>query len=321
MKKPLSFNALVAALLIGIAADNAWPDDTSPGGSAVQAPAAIPGFVPGGYPPPPAWGGYPQQRQQPSQWPLPSPGYGQLPPYYPPYGPYRAAPAAPAAPGKNSLSADLKQAREQLSAKSTELDSANGQLAALQAALQAARETLLHAQSENTLSSRQLATAVAQADTLRNMLAELTARLESQQATLLSAVHTRAAEQDSVHSAPAGRDEPLAATQAEAQNAQQAQTGTTSSGQQLSTAREQAAAYNNELLELKAQLKNQKTTLQDTGRTLAAVIAERDGVLADMSAVVAERDRLQKALATCRQELTLARSASTAIQTEINTPK
>lgn len=318
MKKLSSFNTLVAAVLIGIAADNAWPDDATPVGSAVQAPAAMPGFVPGGYPPPPAWGGYPQPRQQPSQWPVPSPGYGRLPPYYPPYGPYRAAPAAP---GGKSLSADLKQAREQLGAKSVELDLANAQLAALQADLQTARETLLHAQSENTLSSRQLATAVAQADTLRNVLAELTIRLESQQATLQNAVQTRAAEQDSVHSAHDGHDEPLATAQAEAQNAQQAQTGTSTSGQQLSTAREQAAAYINELLELKAQLKNQKTTLQDTGRTLAAVIAERDGVLADMSAVVAERDRLQKNLATCRKELALARNASNAIQSEINTPK
>lgn len=304
MNKLPSFATLVTAALIGIAAESAWSDEATPNGSAVpamQTPAPETGYVPGWYPPPPNTGGYAQPRQQPSQWPVSPPGYGQLPPYYPPHGQYRAVPAAPAV---NPLSAELKQTQEQLRAKSAELDTAiatleqhrqqitddqqqnqmlaaerdrlrddldsrDKQLATLQADLQAAMEVIQQAQSENALSSQQLGTAMAQADTLKNELTELNSWLESQKTTLQNAE-----------------------LQTTPQALQQAQSETTAPSQLLSTAEAQAEAFNNELIELKAQLENQKITLQDTGQALAAVVAERDG--------------LQKDLAACHRELTRA---------------
>ncbi|MDH3560645.1 MAG: hypothetical protein OEN52_06805, partial [Gammaproteobacteria bacterium] len=144
MNKLPSFATLVTAALIGIAAESAWSDEATPNGSAVpamQTPAPETGYVPGWYPPPPNTGGYAQPRQQPSQWPVSPPGYGQLPPYYPPHGQYRAVPAAPAV---NPLSTELKQTQEQLKAKSAELDTAI-------AALEQHRQQITNDQQQNQM--------------------------------------------------------------------------------------------------------------------------------------------------------------------------
>lgn len=316
-----SINALAAAALIGIAAESAGSEPATPKGAAAsiaQRPAPASASVPGWYAPPPRPGGYVQAGQQPSPWPAPPPAYGQWPPYYMPYGRYRPATATAA---ENPLSTELRQTQEQLTAKTAELDTAhatvaqiqlklqlsleaertlNERLAALQAELRAATEVLQQVQTETAVSSRQLDTAMTQADTLGKSLAELSDRLENQKTTLGNALQIRAAEQDSAHYATAGRDEQPTAPKAELQAAkevlQQVQADT---NQPTRT----AGSFVNELTELKAQLENQKTTLRNTGHTLATVAAERDGLLADMSAVVAERDKLKHDLAACRRQL------------------
>jgi hypothetical protein len=234
-------NILVAAVLIGITAESAWSEEATPsepGAPAEQTASPGTGYVPGRYPPSPNRGGYAQPWQQPSQWTAPPPGYRQLRPYYPPYGQYRAAPAAPT---ENPLSVNLKQTQEQLAAKSTELNTANEQLATLQAELQATREVLQQAQSENTVASQQLSTTMEQADTLKNVLTELKARLDAQNTKLLSAVQAAAvADDDNVDNAVAS-------------GAEQAQFPTTTSAQPGNAASAQTEVRDNELTKPEAQ--------------------------------------------------------------------
>jgi hypothetical protein len=325
MSKLSPVNALAAATLFAVAAGSAWSDEATPQGTALpaaQTAAPVTGFVPPGwYVPPPGQGGYAQPWQLPS-WPAPPPGYGHPPPYYPPYGQFRAVPATPA---KNPLSAELRQTREQLTAKSTELDTANAQLATLQADLQAATEALQQALSETAISSQQLGTAMAQAESLRDVLADLAARLDSQQTTLQTAGQTRGGENDSVRSTPADLDEPPTASKAEPQAVPQAlqrpRPGTATPAQLRSAAGTQAGVYDNELTELKVQLENQKIILEDKGQALAAVVAERNGLLADMTSAVAEREGLQKDMVVCRRELTRAQAALSTTHSRVNTPR
>jgi len=232
-------NILVAAALIGIAAESAWSEEATPSVPAApteQTASPGTGYVPG-YPPGPNRGGYAQPWHQPPPWPAPPPGYGQLRPYYPPYGQYRAVPAAPT---ENPLSVELKQTQEQLAAKSTELNTANEQLATLQAELQATREALQQAQSETTVASQQLSTAMEQADILKNVLTELNARLEAQNTRLLSVVQAAATDNDNVDSAVAS-------------DAEQAQSPTTTSAQPGSAASAETEVRDNELTKPEAQ--------------------------------------------------------------------
>ncbi len=191
------------------------------------------------------------------------------------------------------------------------LASRDKQLGTLQAEHQTAMKALLQSESGNTLSSQQLGTAMAQADSLKSVLSDLKARLENQQTTLQNAGRTWTTKHDSLASESASHDVHRTTSQAETPTAPQAQAETTGSDPLLSAARAQAEAFNNELTELKAQMANQKTLLRNTGHTLATVTTERDGLLADMTAVVAERDGLQEQLAACRRELTRAQDAST----------
>ena len=240
MNKLSPRNILVAAALIGIAAESAWSEEATPSVPAApteQTASPGTGYVPGRYPPGPNRGGYAQPWQQPSQWPAPPPGYRQLRPYYPPYRQYRAAPAAPT---ENPLSVNLKQTQEQLAAKSTELNTANEQLATLQAELQATREALQQAQTETTVASQQLSTTMEQADTLKNVLTELKARLDAQNSKLLSAVQAAAADNDNVDSAAAS-------------GAEQAQSTTTTSAQPGNAASAQTEVRDNELTKPEAQ--------------------------------------------------------------------
>jgi len=148
----------------------------------------------------------------------------------------------------------------------SDLASRDKQLVAVRADLLAATQTLQQAQSGNTLSSEQLGTAMAQADTLRDVLSKLKALLESQQTTLLNtSLQTTA-------------------PQAVQQAAQQAPPATTTSRQQPDAAGAQVAVLNSALNDVKLQLKNQNIRLQDTTQDLAAVIAERNGLQADLAA-------------------------------------
>ena len=157
-----------------------------------------------------------------------------------------------------TLTAEHEQLRSDLARR-------DKQLATVHADLLAATQTLQQAQSGNTLSNEQLGTAMAQADTLRNVLTELKALLESQQTTLQN-VGLQTAAPQAVNQAPPR---------------------TTTSRQQTGAAGAQVAVLNNALNEVKLQLENQNIRLQDTTQELAAVIAERNGLQAD--------------LATCRQ--------------------
>jgi outer membrane protein OmpA-like peptidoglycan-associated protein len=310
-----SFAAVVTATLIGITAESAWSDEATPNAPAKPAArtaAPATGVAPGWYPPPPVRGGYTRPWQQPSQWPVPPQGYGQLPPHYPPPGQYRATPAAPAT-AVNPLSAELKQAQEQLTAKRTELDIAHTMLEQL-------RGTLQHSiEAERTLREK-VADITSAQQALQARVTELTAALNTTTATLeqhqqqitndQEQTRTLTAERDRLHDDLASRDEELATVQAELQAAtqalEQAQAETSTSSQQLSEARSQAETFNIELTELKAQVENQKTTRLDTEQTRTE---ERDSLHSDL----ASRD---EQLATVHAELQAAREALQQAQAE-----
>lgn len=255
-----SFAALVTAALFAIAAGTAWadeaaqnvsaetvwsteaesnepaadvrPDKAAPEESdtpAAQTPAPVTTHVPGRYPPPPAWGGYPQAWQHPSQRPS----------YYLPQGQYRAAPAAPAV---NPLSAELNQAREQLAAKSTELDTARATLEQSRLELQQRLEA-------------------------ERVLNEKVADISSEHQVLQARMTELSTERDRLRDELAGRDRQQATLQAELQATMevllQAQSENTLTGQQLDTAMVQADRLRKTLAELKAWLETQKTTLDN----------------------------------------------------------
>jgi len=258
MNKLSLLKILVAAALIGVAAENAWSEEATPGVPATAAgqtatpetpaapagqtaapetPAAPAGqtaapgtgYVPVWYPPGPDQRGYAQPWSQPSQWPAPQPGYGQLPPYSPPYGQYRTGPGAQAV--ENALSARLKQTQEQLAAKMTELDTTKAQVAAKTSELETAREQLARlqtelqnataalrkAQSDTINAGQQFDTTKAQVDTLRNILCELAARIEIRETALQNALQTTAAEPGDTDGAAAGKVGTATAEQAEPQ--------------------------------------------------------------------------------------------------------
>ena len=290
-----SFAALVTATLIGITAESAWSDEATPSEPAkpaVQTPAPANGVAPGWYPPPPVRGGYTRPWPQPSQWPVPPQGYGQLPPHYPPPGQYRAVPAAPAAT-VNPLSAELKQAQEQLTAKNTELDVAHTMLEQL-------RGTLQHSIEAERMLRKKVADITSAQQALQARVTELTAALNTSTAILeqhqqqitndQEQTQTLTAERDRLHDDLASRDEELATVQAELQAAtqalQQAQAEASTSSQQLSEARSQAETFNNELTDLQAQLESQKTSLLNTEQTRTE-----------------ERDRLRSELASRNEQL------------------
>lgn len=216
--------ALVTATSIGIATECAWSDETTPGGSAVpavQTPAPATNPAAGYYPPPLRPGGYAQRWQQPSQWPAPPAGYRQVRPDYPQQRQYRPAPAAPA---KNPLSAESKQTQEQLTAKSTELDTARATIEQLQLKLQtsleaeralnekvaaisgeqqalqaqvtellAAPQAVQQAPSETTTSGQQPGVAGTEVAMLNGVLSELKIQLQNQNIRLEDAEQALAA--------------------------------------------------------------------------------------------------------------------------------
>jgi len=148
----------------------------------------------------------------------------------------------------------------------SDLASRDKQLVTVQADLQAAKQTLQQAQSGNTRSSEQLGTAMAQANTLRDVLSKLKTLLERQQTTLLNtSLQTTA-------------------PQAVQQAVQQAPPGATTSRQQPDAAGAQVAVLSSALNDVKLKLKNQNIRLQDATQDLAAVIAERNGLQADLAA-------------------------------------
>jgi len=314
MNKISSFAALVTVTLIGIAAESAWSDEATPNGSAkpaVQTPASTTGVTPGWYPPP-IRGGYTRPWQQLSQRPVPPRGFGQRPPSYPPPGQYRAVPTVPAA-AVNPLNAELKQTQEQLTAKSTELDTAHAMLEQLRGTLQRS------VAAERSL-RKNVADITSEQQALQARVTELTAALNTTTAALeqhrqqstnnQEQNRTLTAEHDRLRNDLASRDERLATVHAELQSARealqqaQAETGTTS--QQLSEARSQAETVNNELTELKTQLESQKTTLLNAEQTRTE---ERDRLHRDLAS-------RNEQLATAHAELQTTKEALQQAQTE-----
>ncbi len=234
----LTIKVFAAAALIGAASQSARSEEATPTVPAVTAdqtatPAnqtATPGtgHVPGWYPPTPDRRGYAQPWSQPSQWPAPPPGYGQLPPNSPPYGQYRTGPGVPV---ESPLSATLKQTQDQLAAKSTALDTTREKLAAQTTELETTREQLTKlqteflaattalqkAQSDTINTGRQVDTTMTQVDTFKKILCELAARIETRKTALQNALQTTAAKPVDPDSAAAGEDESETTGQAEPQ--------------------------------------------------------------------------------------------------------
>jgi chromosome segregation ATPase len=241
MKIMPSLAALVTATSIGIATGHAWSDETTPGR-------------------------YMQRWQQPSHWPAPPAGYGQMRPYYPPQRQYRAVPAAPV---KNPVSAESKQSQEQLTEKSTELDRAQVTLEQLQLKLQHSRE------AERALNEK-VAAITGEQQAFQAQVAKLQEKLETSNAALEQQSQqitndqqqnlTLTAEHERLRSDLDSRDKQLATVQADLlasrQALQQAQSGNTLSSEQLGTAMAQADTLKNLLTELKTRLESQQTTLQ-----------------------------------------------------------
>ena len=326
MNKILSFATLLIAALFGIAAESAWSDEARPNmnaAPAVQTAAPMTGFVPGPYQPPSSRGRYAQSWQQPSQWPapprgyyaqlpprpwqrpsqrpVPPHGYGQLPPRYQPRRQYRAVPAAPAAV-ENPLGAELKQTRQQLTAKSTELDNTQATLEQYRVKLRGSLET------EQALKEK-LANITSEQQDVQARATELTAVLNASTATLEQHRQQIAnkqqqnqlltAERDQLRNDLAGRDKQLATLQAELQELtqalQQARSEATSSGQQLSKARK----FNKSLSELTTKLRRQKTALLKAEQTRTT---EHDSLRSDLAS-------RNKQLATLQAELQVASKA------------
>lgn len=291
MNKLTSFAALAAAALIGSLSASAWSDERTSSwsdevisyGTAAppdQAPAAKPApapastAVPGQYAPP-VQGGYAQPWQQAPQWRAPQQGYGQFRPYYPQGGQYPAYPAAPATaapaatPRKNPLGAELKQTREQLTAKSSELGEAYRRLDELDGKLQdslAAAEKLSDKVAYSTREQQALRVRVTELTTTLN-----TANTTLQQQHQLINNHQAqneqlATERDQLHGELAGRDEQLAALQSELQAATQAlaeaNAKADTAAEALSAARAQIGTHRDALTELAAELERLKARLQ-----------------------------------------------------------
>ncbi|MGB5260654.1 MAG: hypothetical protein WBO34_09050 [Gammaproteobacteria bacterium] len=263
MNKLTSYAALVAAALFGGVAESAWYDETTANETAApaeQPPAPAASVIPGWYPPP-NQSGYAQTWQQPPRWPAPQQGYGQFPPRYPAGGQYQAYPAAPAtAPAvrENPLGTKLKQTREELAAKNSELDEARSTLEELRAKLQDSLAT------EAKLSDK-IAYSTREQQALRVRVTELIDTVNTSRTTLeqqhqlinnhQAQIQQLSAERDQLHSELASRDEQLAALQSELQVAQQAI-------EALDATKAKIAAHRDELTRLEAGLEQLQTRLR-----------------------------------------------------------
>lgn len=320
MNNVSSFAALVTTMLIGIAAGSAWSHEVSPGAATIQTPARSTDSAPDWYPPPPPpnMGGYARPWQQPSRWPVSPQGYGQWPRPYPSYEQYQM-PAPTPTTAVNPLSAELKYTQEQLSAKNMELDE-------LHTTLEQLRVILQHRLIAEITLNEELEDITRKQQTLQLRVTELTTQPDS--TTDQQQIHTLTAERDRLHDDLASRDEQLATLQTELQAAtqasQQAQTETTTSNQQLSDARAQSEALKDELIKLQAQPGTRSATLMETAQTLGKVIAERDGLQAELAAHSEELSRAQAALTISQSETEALRqdvSAAAVVVTDPATSK
>ncbi len=270
MSKSTTLAALVATALIGSLPQTAWSEDptsSEPVAPAEQTPAPDSGVAPGPSPYTTP-GGYAQGWQQPPHWRAPQQPYGRFPPHYPQAGQYPAYPAAPATTRESPLKAELKQAQEELSAKSSELDEARGLLDQLRGELQDSQSVEARLTNDLEYSNREQ-------HALRVRVTELLSTLNSARTTLEQQhqlindhqVHHRelSAENEQLHSELASQDEQLAALESELQAATQAlaeaRAMASTASEALSAARLQAEAHRDALAELEAELQRQASRL------------------------------------------------------------
>ncbi len=276
MSKPTILAAVAATALIGGLPQIGWATDSASEvtTAAAEQPSTPQGSAaPGPYPPSQP-GGYPQAWQQPPQWRMPQPGYGHYPPRYPQAGQYPAYPAAPATAGDSPLKAELKQAQEQLSVKSSELDAARDRLDQLQGELQ-------NYQAADARLTNELDYSTREQQALRVRVTELLSTLNTAQATLeqqhqLISDHQAqhgelSTENERLHTELANRDEQLAALQSEllatTQALEESRAMTDTAADALSAARLQVEAHRNALAELEAELERQASRLQSDSKT------------------------------------------------------
>jgi OOP family OmpA-OmpF porin len=218
----------------------------------------------------------------------------------------------------------LQQAQAESTTSSRALSESKAQAETLNSEVAELKAQLNNQRAETATSSQALSNAKARAETLNTELAKLKTQLESQQTALHNTEQSLAAERDQLRRDLASRDEQLATVraglQSAAQTLQQAQAESTASSEALSESKTQAETLRNEVAELRTQLENQQTALQDAEKRLADVIAERDGLQADLAARNQELTQAQAALTTVQSEVDELRQARTAATEVVAAP-
>lgn len=250
MNIPRSFTALIVSTLLGCLSGTAWAEEAtlyqsisqgepaaaSPDSNTAARQAPATPAMPGQY-----W-------QQPPQWRMPQPMYPQFQPRHPYGGQYRAYPGTPAAAAPAPHTTELKQAQEQLAAKSSELDAANSTIEQLHVSLQESNAAATRLSDKLTYSSREQ-------QALRMRVIELTQALEQQNLQC-------SAERDQLHGKLAGLDIQLAELQSSLQAATravlQARSSLGMAGAGTGTARAQIETLRDALGRLEAELERQE---------------------------------------------------------------
>jgi OOP family OmpA-OmpF porin len=226
--------------------------------------------------------------------------------------------------GLQSATQALQQAQVESTTSSQVLSESKAQAETLNSEVAELKAQLNNQRAETATSSQALSNAKARAETLNTELAKLKTQLESQQTALHNTEQSLAAERDQLRRDLASRDEQLATVraglQSAAQTLQQAQAESTASSEALSESKTQAETLRNEVAELRTQLENQQTALQDAEKRLADVIAERDGLQADLAARNQELTQAQAALTTVQSEVDELRQARTAATEVVAAP-
>ncbi|MDH3985661.1 MAG: hypothetical protein OEV12_04490 [Gammaproteobacteria bacterium] len=258
MNKPLSHTTLLTAILVGCLSSPAWSDETTLKES-IETTGQKPAWQV-----PPGPGTPVQNWQQPPQWHMPQPGFGQFAPRYQPGGQYRPFPAAPVTARPNPLNAELQQVQEQLATKSSELEAAHSTIEQLRIKLQ---ESL----AAETRLSDQIAYNSREEQALRIRVTELNQTLNTSHATQEQQHQQLTAERDQLLGKLASLDTQLAALQSRLQAATQvlgqARSSTGMANESPNTARIQIEALRDALGRLEAELER-KETGQQSGRQI-----------------------------------------------------
>ena len=253
MNKPLSYTTLLSSILVGCLSSSAWSDETT-----LKESIETTGQKPAWHVPPGP--GIPAQNwQPPPRWRMPTQGFGQVPPRYPPGGQYRPFPAAPVTARQNPLNAELQQAQQQLATKSNELEEAHSTIEQLRIKLQESLAAEKRLSEQVTYNSRE-------EQALRIRVTELDRTLKTTSATQEQQHRQLTAERDQLLGKLASLDKQLAALQSRLQAATQvliqARSSTGMASESPHTASIQIEALKDALGRLEAELERQETGLQ-----------------------------------------------------------